>query len=225
VRRDNAGILPMPMQWSTAGHGLPAGWNRRPARDVDVDVRRLFLAVAASVLLGSVLSGCTPQPGGAADVAPGSAALRGFGLEVDQAVAPQVPLVHLRTCGRWGCHDQDVPISLAGGTTTLPCPSTAAPDVACGIARVPGPGPGFGYAPVPPLTFDPVTVTVTTPPGAAFPIDAEVTVQPFAVCPDQRGHDAGSTPEARPTCPDGTPQAHLRIAADATVSQSRRPGQ
>jgi hypothetical protein len=139
----------------------------------------------------------------------GAAALRGFAVEVEQAVAPQVPSVHLRTCGPWGCHEQDVTLLISGPMSALPCPADAAADTACSAVRLPGPGPGFGYAPVPSLTMDAVTVTVTTPDRAKFPINAEVRVTPVAVC------------DAAP-CPDGTgtPQAKLLIAADGTVRQS-----
>lgn len=139
----------------------------------------------------------------------GAAALRGFGVEVEQAVAPRVPSVHLRTCGSWGCHEQDVPLMVSGPMSALPCPTGAAPDTACSAVRLPGPGPGFGYAPVPPLTLDPVTVTVTTPDKAKFKINAEVRVTPVAVC------DAAPCPSGT-----GTPQAKLQIAADGTVRQS-----
>jgi hypothetical protein len=150
--------------------------------------------------------------------------LRGFGVAVDEAVAGRVPVVQLRTCGAWGCHEQDVPLSISGPTSAASCASRsdAPPDAAaCGVQHLPGPGPGFGYAPVPGLTFDPVTVLVTTPPGAPLPISAEVRVQPYAVCPGGGGPEQGSPATAGPTCAGATPQAELRIAADGTVSQSR----
>ncbi|GAA3729851.1 hypothetical protein GCM10022225_09290 [Plantactinospora mayteni] len=172
------------------------------------------------LLIGAVvfaLGGCAGAGSGIEDS--GAAPLRGFGVEVDQAVAPQVPMVHLKTCGSWGCHEQDVPLLVSGPTSALPCPSaSAAPDTACGVVNLPGPGPGYGYAPVPALTLDQVTVTVTTPPGAQFPVDAEVLVRPSAVCPRQPAGTTGSGAPA--TCDGGTPQAQLRIAADGTVDQS-----
>jgi hypothetical protein len=198
--------------------------------------------LAAVVLLA--LSGCATGSGGSdgsGDEGSGAAALRGFGVEVDQAVAPQVPVVHLKTCGSWGCHEQDVPLHVSGPTSAMPCPSdTAAPDAACGVAQLAGPGPGYGYAPVPALTFDEVTVTVSTPSSAPLRINAEVRVRPTVVCPDRPGKPGGAAapgepagatvpgepggaavPGAGTTCPGGTPQARLRIAADGTVSQSR----
>jgi hypothetical protein len=230
--------------------------------------------LAAVVLLA--LGGCATGAGGSdgsGDEGSGAAALRGFGVEVDQAVAPQVPVVHLKTCGSWGCHEQDVPLHISGPTSAMPCPSdTAAPDAACGVAQLAGPGPGYGYAPVPALTFDEVTVTVSTPSGAPLRINAEVRVRPTVVCPDRPGKPGGgaepaggaepgepagaavpgepagaavpgepagavpgepggaamsgepggaAAPGAGTTCPGGTPQARLRIAADGTVSQSR----
>ena len=167
------------------------------------------------------LAGCAAA--GSADQSSGAAPLRGFGVKVEQAVAAQVPLVHLKTCGPWGCHEQDVPLVISGPTSAMPCPSgSAASDTACGVAHLPGPGPGYGYAPVPALTWDPVTVTVTTPPGAPFPINTEVLVRPAAVCPDQAGRPGGTAaPDTQTTCPGATPQAGLRIAADGRVSQSR----
>ncbi len=111
-------------------------------------------------------------------------------------------MVHLKTCGGWGCVEQDVPLSIAGPTGAAPCdgPSDGPDAVACGPVHLAGPGPGFGYAAVPGLTVDPVTVTVTTPPGALLPINADVRVKPRLA--------------------DGAPQARLRIAADGTVTQS-----
>jgi hypothetical protein len=166
-------------------------------------------------LLGvvGVLSGCAANQAGGdpAGGSAGSAVLRGFGVHVDQAVSARVPVVHLRTCGYWGCYEQDVPLSIAGPTSAGPCATSSSPaGAACGVVQLPGPGPGYGYAPVPGLTQDAVTVRVTTPPGAAMPVDAQVRVQPRLICPDQ---DAT-------TCTDGTPQAQLRIAADGTVSAS-----
>jgi hypothetical protein len=177
----------------------------------------------AAVVL--TLGGCTAGPGGESS---GAAPLRGFSVEVDQAVAPQVPTVHLKTCGSWGCHEQDVPLNISGPTSAMPCPpgsaapGSAAPDSACGVAHLAGPGPGYGYAPVPALTFDQVIVTVTTPSGAPFPVRAEVLVRPTAVCPHDPGPPGGPAPSiARPTCDGATPQARLRISADGAVSQSR----
>ncbi len=168
------------------------------------------------------------DPGG---MAGGPAPLRGFGVEVDEAVAPRVPLVHVRVCGAWGCHEQEVPLHISGPVSAMPCQSaSAAADSVCGVAQLPGPGPGYGYAPVPQLTADPVTVTVSTPPGAPLTIAAELQVRPSIVCPggsSRRGGTpaAGATGEgaagAAATCAGGAPQAGLRIAADGTVSQSR----
>ncbi|GAB3855819.1 hypothetical protein GCM10027610_089690 [Dactylosporangium cerinum] len=172
------------------------------------------------MLLVGALSGCAaPGDAGAPDgAAGGPAPLRGFGVEVDEAVAPRVSLVHVRVCGGWGCHDQDVPLHISGPASALPCPSgTADPGTACGVAHLPGPGPGYGYAPVPQLTADPVTVTVTTPAGAPLAITAELQVRPSIVCPG-RTPSAGAAASA---CAGGAPQAGLRIAADGTVSQSR----
>jgi hypothetical protein len=145
----------------------------------------------------------------------GPAPLRGFGIDVDQAVSARLPTVHLKTCGEWGCAEQDVALSISGPTSMAPCASpSGGPDAAaCGPVHLPGPGPGFGYAPVPGLTVDPVIVTVTTPRGAALHINAEVRVQPHLVCPEERTRST--------TCAGGAPQAQLRIAADGTVSQSR----
>ncbi|MEV4517574.1 hypothetical protein AB0K00_52540 [Dactylosporangium sp. NPDC049525] len=175
-----------------------------------------------TVLLLGALSGCA-GPGGASGagapdgLAGGPAPLRGFGVDVDQAVAPRVPLVHLRVCGDWGCHEQDVPLLISGPVSAMPCPTgTDAPDTACGAVQLPGPGPGHGYAPVPQLTADPVTVTVTTPPGAPLAITAELQVRPSIVCPG-----GGARPTAAAPCTGGAPQAGLRIGADGTVSQSR----
>jgi len=152
-----------------------------------------MLPIWFAVLL---LGGCAASGPESAGPAP----LRGFGVDVDQAIAPRVPLIRVRTCGTWGCHEQDVPLHISGPTSAGPCPTAAAPDTACGVAQLPGPGPGFGYAPVPELTMDEVTVTVTTPAGAPLRISAEVVVRPAAV--------------------DKVPQARLRIAADRTVSQT-----
>jgi hypothetical protein len=180
------------------------------------------VGVAAAVLL--VSAGCGADRRGATGAA-GSAPLRGFGVQVDQAVAARVPAVHLATCGSWGCHEQDVPLSIAGPTSAGPCPSapTGPAGAACGVVQLPGPGPGFGYAPVPPLTVDPVTVVVTTPPGAPLVINARVRVRPRLVCPDgSAGSGAASPGGSGPAaCAGGAPQAQLRIAADGTVSQSR----
>ncbi len=175
------------------------------------------LLVAAVVF---TLGGCAAGSGGESS---GAAPLRGFGVEVDQAVAPRVPMVHLRTCGSWGCHEQDVPLHIAGPTSAVPCLSgSTEPDANCGLAQLDGPGPGYGYAPVPALTFEQVTVAVTTPAGASFPIDAELLVHPAAVCPDGPGQPSGTAaPSGRTTCQGATPQAQLRIAADGAVSQSR----
>ncbi|GAA3191677.1 hypothetical protein GCM10010532_007920 [Dactylosporangium siamense] len=173
-----------------------------------------------AVLLVCALGGCAaPDGAGAPDgMVGGPAPLRGFGVEVDEAVAPRVPLVHVRVCGGWGCHDQDVPLHISGPVSAMPCPSgTADPDMACGVAHLPGPGPGYGYAPVPQLTMDPVTVTVTTPAGAPLAITAELRVHPSIVCPGGAA-TAGATTSA---CAGGAPQAGLRISADGTVSQSR----
>lgn len=170
-------------------------------------------------MVGLTLGGCAGSESAGPDS--GAAALRGFGVEVDRTVAPRVPMVHLRTCGRWGCHEQDVSLGVSGTPSALPCPSGPA-DTACGAVVPPGPGPGYGYAPVPALTFDEVTVTVTTPAGAPFPIRAEVSVRPAGVCPQDRGPRGGpASPAPRATCSGGTPQARLRIAADGTVSQTR----
>jgi hypothetical protein len=168
------------------------------------------------ILLGAlllVLAGCGAEPTGGGE-RPAAAALRGFGIDVDQAVSARISQVHLKTCGGWGCHEQDVPLSIAGPTSAAPCPQPATgPDAAaCGPIHLTGPGPGYGYAPVPELTTDPVTVTVTTPPGALVPIAAEVRVRPRLVCPP--GDSAGAS-----TCAGGTPQARLHIAANGTVTQ------
>jgi hypothetical protein len=168
-------------------------------------VRTVLIAAVAAALL----SGCAPA-GPSRSSSGESAPLRGFGVAVDAAIADRVPLVHLRVCGSWGCHEQDVTLEPSGTTSAMPCPSTGDPGAACGAVRIPGPGPGFGYAPVPGLTMDPVTVTVTTPPGAPMALDASAPVQPRPVCP---GPGSG--------CPDPTPQAGLRIAADGSLSQSR----
>jgi hypothetical protein len=188
-------------------------------------VRRLLIVLLVSGLAG--LAGCAAHdgvgsPGG---IAGGPAPLRGFGVEVDEAVAPRVPQVHVRVCGDWGCHDQDVPLHISGPVSAMPCPSDpAAPDTACGVAQLAGPGPGYGYAPVPGLTTDPVTVTVTTPPGAPLAINAELRVHPSVVCPGgpaAGGRATGTAGGTAPSCAGGAPQAGLRIGADGTVSQSR----
>jgi hypothetical protein len=190
---------------------LPARRPETYKRQALLDARILLIVTVVFTLVG-----CTHAASSGAS--PGAAALRGFGVEVEEAIAPRVPMLHLKTCGSWGCYEQDVPLSSSGPTTAMPCPSGGAnSDTACGVAHVPGPGPGYGYAPVPALTFDPVTVTVRTPRGAPFPINAEVPVHPSAVCPDLPARPAS----ARPTCPGATPQAGLRVAADGTVSQSR----
>jgi hypothetical protein len=177
---------------------------------------RALLIAAALLTVGGCAAGSEVQGSGAA------AALRGFGVEVDQAVAPQVPMVHLKTCGSWGCHEQDVPLHIAGPTSAMPCPRSAAPEVSCGMVNLPGPGPGYGYAPVPALTFDQVTVTVTTPSEAPFPINAEVPVRPAAVCPQDQSRPGNAAASSTGSiCPGATPQAQLRIAATGTVSQSR----
>jgi hypothetical protein len=177
-------------------------------------MRIAVVAAVAAALVG--LSGCGGDGvgGGGGPTGPesgGAAALRGFGVEVDRAASARLPMVHVRTCGSWGCHDQDVPLAIAGPTSARPCPSGRdAGDSACSVVQLPGPGPGYGYAPVPALTLEHVTVEVTTPPGAPMIVRARVSVQPRAVC------SGGAS-----TCPDGTPQAKLRIAADGTVSQTR----
>lgn len=167
--------------------------------------------LAALVLLTVV--GCSPSrpEGGQSD---GSAVLRGFGIAVDEAVSARIAAVHLKVCGPWGCAEQDVPLSISGPTSSAPCPTAprGADSVACGPVHLTGPGPGYGYAPVPQLTADPVVVTVTTPPGAALPIRAEVRIQPKLVCPE-----AGADPAS---CPGGVPQARISIAADGTVTGS-----
>lgn len=171
------------------------------------------------MLLLVALSGCA-GPGGAGapdEIAGGPAPLRGFGVEVDEAVAPRVPQVHVRVCGDWGCHEQDVPLHISGPVSAMPCETgTAGADTACGAVQLPGPGPGYGYAPVPQLTADPVTVTVTTPPGAPLAINAELLVRPSIACPGDK-----ASPTAAATCAGGAPQAGLRIGADGGVSQSR----
>jgi hypothetical protein len=173
-------------------------------------VKRLVLT---AVLL-ALVAGCGSLSGGGSENAAGPAPLRGFGIDVDQAVSARVPQLHLKVCGTWGCAEQDVPLSIAGPTSQAPCPgASAGPDaVACGPVHLPGPGPGFGYAPVPQLTLEAVTVTVTTPPGAPLPIAAEVRVEPRMVCPQQGAE--------RSSCAGGAPQAKLRVAADGTVSQT-----
>jgi hypothetical protein len=175
------------------------------------------VVVAVLALGGCGLTDSGGGPSGGGDMA-GAALMRGFSVEVDEAISDRVPLVHLKTCGAWGCHEQDVPLAVSGPMRTGPCPSgpdgqgdapaDSPADSACGAEVLPGPGPGHGYAPVPDLTGDPVTVTVSTPSGAPFPIAAEVRVEPRLVC-------SGS---ADSTCSAGTPQARLRIAPDATVT-------
>jgi hypothetical protein len=188
---------------------------------------RRALTIAAVLLL----TGCgATDPGGR--VSTGAAALRGFSIEVDQAVAARVPAVRLRTCAAWGCHEQEVTLAISGPTVAAPCPRDAAKDTACGVRRLPGPGPGYGYAPVPALTFEAVTVTVSTPPGAPLPIAGELRVQPYPVCPGDPGParagesraEVGESPAraaGEAGCAGATPQAGLRVAADGTVSQSR----
>ncbi|MDG6101440.1 hypothetical protein Daura_39755 [Dactylosporangium aurantiacum] len=192
---------------------------------------RMLRAVPVTVMLGFVLAGCAAVgsagpggPAGGGGEVGGPAPLRGFGIDVDEAVAPRVPVVHLRVCGSWGCHEQDVPVHISGPVSAMPCPSgpAADPDTACAAVQLPGPGPGHGYAPVPQLTAEPVTVTVTTPPGAPLVIAAEVQVRPAMVCPGGRTGTAPATAApATADCAGGAPQAGLRIAADGTVTQSR----
>jgi hypothetical protein len=166
---------------------------------------------AAMALGGCIVSGADRSGPDAAGA--GAAPLRGFGVDVDQAIAPRVPVVHLRTCGSWGCQEQDVALLIAGPTSAVPCPSVSvAADTACGVAHLPGPRPGYGYAPVPELTMEQVTVTVTTPVGAPLRVSAELAVDPFAICPGGAGC---AVPSA------AVPQAQLRITADRTVIQSR----
>lgn len=172
---------------------------------------KVFLIAVTALALG----GCAAESEGGA-----AAPLRGFGIEVDAAVAPRVPTVHLTTCGSWGCHEQDVPLHVSGPTSALPCPSSSGPDAACGVVRRSGSGHGFGYAPIPKLTLDPVTVTVTTPTGAPFPITAELSVRPRAVCPGGPGESAEGN-DGPTDCANAVPQAKLRITADGTVEQSR----
>lgn len=193
------------MRATSDGQCHEAG-NREQCGDVDVEMRVLLLALVVFTLSGCAAAGSDAESLGAAP-------LRGFGIDVDEALASRVRTVHLKTCGPWGCHEQEVPLHVSGPTSAMPCPSaSAAPEAACGVKQLPGPGPGYGYAPVPSLTLDPVTVRVTTPRDAPFPIDAEVRVRPSPVCP-------GS---GRAPCGDAaTPQAQLRIAADGTVSQYR----
>jgi hypothetical protein len=175
---------------------------------------RVLLGLAVTMALGGCAVGDTGR-----GQAFGSAPLRGFGLDVDAAVSARVPTVHLKTCGPWGCHEQDVPLAISGPTSAAPCPSDpSAAGAACGVVQLPGPGPGYGYAPVPALTVDPVTVTVTTPRGAPLRISARVRVQPHLVCPSGPAADATT---AASTCAGAAPQAQLRIAADGTVRQSR----
>ncbi|WP_433060103.1 hypothetical protein [Dactylosporangium sp. CS-033363] len=154
-----------------------------------------------AVLAGALLSGCM-LPAGPVQSGGGAAApLRGFAVGVDEALAPRVPSVHLRVCGGWGCDELDVPLMISGRMSPIPCTSDT-----CGAVQIPSSGPGYGYAPVPKLTMDAVTVTVTAP----LVSDAPVTVRPTGVCP---GTASG--------CADPTPQGEIRIAADGTVSQSR----
>jgi hypothetical protein len=189
-----------------------AGGNGERDERVGSSVKRLLLVV---LLVGvwSGTNGCgTSGTGG--QPAPGAAPLRGFGIDVDQAISARVPQVHLQTCGTWGCAEQDVPLLIAGPTSTAPCPgaSTGPDAVACGPVQLPGPGPGYGYAPVPQLTLDPVIVTVTTPADAPMLISAEIRVQPRLICPNPDAEQSA--------CAGGTPQARLRIAADGTVNQT-----
>jgi hypothetical protein len=168
-----------------------------------------------AVVVVLMVSGCAGQRAGGGG-GRASAPLRGFGVRVDQAVSDRLPMVHLRTCGAWGCHEQDVPLSISGPTSAAPCGTgTRSVDSACGPVQLPGPGPGYGYAPVPGLTEEAVTVTVTTPRGAPLRLDARVRVQPHLVCP--AGVPTGTQPSP---CAGGAPQAQLRIAADGTVHQS-----
>ena len=176
-----------------------------------------ILLTAAAILL---LTGCGATHGRGGAVG-GGAPLRGFGIDVDRAVSDRIPALHVRTCGTWGCHDQDVPLAISGPTRALPC-TGAAPEAACGVERLPGVGPGYGYAPVPGLTLEPVTVTVRTPPGAPLTVDAELRVRPHLVCPgDGSRAGGGRTGGAEPSCAGGAAQAQLRVTADATVIQSR----
>jgi hypothetical protein len=180
---------------------------------------RTLTAVAVTL----VVAGCAGQPAGGSEGL-GSAPLRGFGVQVDQAVSGRLPVVHLRTCGAWGCHEQDVPLSISGPTSAAPCGTgSQSADTACGVVHLPGPGPGYGYAPVPGLTQEPVTVRVTTPRGAPLRVDARLRVQPRLVCPGRAGAAAEDAGPGKPagTCAGGAPQAQLRIAADGTVSQPR----
>jgi hypothetical protein len=180
---------------------------------------RVLVAVGVVV----ALSGCAGREAASGE-STGAAPLRGFGVQVDQAVSARVPVVHLKTCGSWGCHEQDVPLSIAGPTGTAPCGTgSQSADTACGVVQLPGPGPGYGYAPVPGLTQEPVTVRVTTPRGAPVRVDARLRVQPRLVCPGRAGTAAESAGPGQPagSCAGGAPQAQLRIAADGTVSQSR----
>ncbi|MFF5229194.1 hypothetical protein [Dactylosporangium sp. NPDC000521] len=165
-----------------------------------------------ALLVVGLLGGCADGPGaGEGGGGGGAALLRGFSVQVDEAVAAKVPAVHLKVCGDWGCHEQDVTLLISGPTSAAPCRSGDGAADVCGVVRLPGPGPGYGYAPVPQLTPDPVTVTVTTPPGAPLAIAAELTVRAPVVCQGRPAREEG--------CADGVPQATLRIAADATVSQ------
>ncbi|HVQ95399.1 MAG TPA: hypothetical protein VMU51_30500 [Mycobacteriales bacterium] len=181
------------------------------------------MRILAAVGVVVALSGCAGREAASGESG-GAAPLRGFGVQVDQAVSARVPMVHLKTCGPWGCHDQDVPLSISGPTSAAPCGTgSQSADTACGVVHLPGPGPGYGYAPVPGLTQEPVTVRVTTPPGAPVRLDARLRVQPRLVCPGRAGAAADSAGPGQPagTCAGGAPQAQLRIAADGTVSQSR----
>lgn len=206
-----------------SGHVRAAG-NLRAGSRVGTDVRVLLTAMLV-LTLGGCAADRVGDPGG---MAAGPAPLRGFGVEVDEAVAPRVPMVHVRVCGDWGCHEQEVPLHISGPVSAMPCPTGAADaDSACGVAQLPGPGPGYGYAPVPQLTVDPVTVTVSTPAGAPLAITAELRVRPSIVCPGdprRRGSSPAATAAgaaATAACVGGAPQAGLRIAADGTVSPSR----
>jgi hypothetical protein len=170
-------------------------------------VLALLLVVLAPAAAGCGPAGLDPGESG------GAAPMRGFGISVDVAVSDRVPLVHVKTCGAWGCAEQDVPLTIFGpavAATACPPPSGGPDGNACGPAQGSGPGEGYGYAPVPQLTVEAVTVTVTTPAGAPLRIDAEVLVRPHPVCPGDARRSA---------CPDGVAQAHLRIAADGSVRQ------
>jgi hypothetical protein len=179
---------------------------------------RVLVAVGVMVAVMGALSGCGGRESASGESL-GSAPLRGFGVQVDQAVSAKVPVVHLKTCGPWGCHEQDVPLSISGPTSAAPCGTgSQSADAACGVVQLPGPGPGYGYAPVPGLTQEPATVTVTTPRGAPLRVEARLQVRPRLVCPGP-AEDAGPDRPAG-SCAGSAPQAQLRIAADGTVSQS-----